>query len=88
MYNIVSNPTLTNVTFSGNSAPIGGGMHNLGSNPTLTNVTFSGNTAGGGCRGADDGPAGFVLHELYPSSESSNSCNSAARNFVPAMTQL
>lgn len=44
MRNIISNPTLTNVTFNGNSAPFGGAMHNLGSNPTLTNVTFKGNT--------------------------------------------
>ena len=46
-----SNPTLMNVTFSGNTAYSGGGMSNWNSsNPTLTNVTFSGNTAdyGGG----------------------------------------
>jgi hypothetical protein len=28
MYNDHSNPTLTNVTFSGNSATYGGGMYN------------------------------------------------------------
>ncbi len=43
-------PTLTNITFSGNSAQNGGAMFNLGprdgaSSPTLTNVTFSGNSA-------------------------------------------
>jgi hypothetical protein len=46
-----SSPTLTNLTFSGNSAQFGGGgMYNYRSNPTLTNVTFSGNSAvsGGG----------------------------------------
>ena len=46
-----SNPTLTNCTFSGNSARNGGGMYNYRSNPTLTNCTFSGNSAsnfGGG----------------------------------------
>ena len=46
-----SSPTLTNVTFSGNSADQGGGMHNSGSSPTLTNATLSGNSAtsyGGG----------------------------------------
>ncbi|GAB4277226.1 MAG: hypothetical protein Kow0080_28050 [Candidatus Promineifilaceae bacterium] len=51
MYNTSSNPTLTNVTFSGNAANHGGGMDNAGSSPTLTNVTFSNNTAswaGGG----------------------------------------
>ncbi len=52
MFNYNSSPTLTNVTFSGNSAPYGGGMFNYyNSSPTLTNVTFSGNSAsidGGG----------------------------------------
>jgi len=46
-----SSPTLTNVTFIGNSANKGGGMFNHNSsNPTLTNVTFSENSAdqGGG----------------------------------------
>ena len=48
-----SNPTLTNITFSSNTANAsGGGMYNYSSSsPTLTNVTFSSNTAstdGGG----------------------------------------
>jgi hypothetical protein len=48
MYNFSSSsPTLTNVTFSDNSAFTGGGMWNgASSSPTLTNVTFSGNSAG------------------------------------------
>jgi LPXTG-site transpeptidase (sortase) family protein len=46
MYNDKSDPTLTNVTFSSNTAVIGGGMYNYRfSNPTLTNVTFSANFA-------------------------------------------
>ena len=51
MYNESSSPSLTNVTFSGNSSPKGGGVYNYLSNATLTNVTFSGNIAtveGGG----------------------------------------
>jgi predicted outer membrane repeat protein len=52
MVNDQSSPTLTNVTFSGNSAvDYGGGLDNYDeSSPTLTNVTFSGNSApiGGG----------------------------------------
>lgn len=55
MINDSGSPTLTNLTFSGNSADYGGGMYNFGENgnssPTLTNVIFSGNTAtyyGGG----------------------------------------
>ncbi len=46
-----SSPTLTNLTFSGNTAGVGGGMINYESSPWLTNVTFSGNSAsshGGG----------------------------------------
>jgi len=52
MLNSQSNPTVTNCTFSGNSAGIwGGGLSStLNSFPTITNCTFSGNTApvGGG----------------------------------------
>ena len=56
MYNNDSSPTLTNCTFSENTAPIGGGMYNYDSNPTLTNCTFSGNQAlffGGGMYNMD-----------------------------------
>ncbi len=47
MYNTNSStPTVTNCTFSGNSADFGGGMYNEGfSSPTVTNCTFSGNSA-------------------------------------------
>jgi uncharacterized repeat protein (TIGR01451 family) len=52
MHNDTSDPTLINVTFSGNLARRGGGMYNGDySDPTLTQVTFSGNEAyddGGG----------------------------------------
>jgi hypothetical protein len=48
MYNYNSSPTLTNVSFSGNTAVYrGGGMFNDDSSPTLSNVTFSGNSADG-----------------------------------------
>jgi len=48
MFNRASSPTLTNVTFSNNSAEeSGGGMYNEDGNPTLTNVTFSGNSSQG-----------------------------------------
>ena len=49
MYNFdYSSPTVTNCTFSYNSARgYGGGMYNVNnSSPTLTNCTFSGNSAG------------------------------------------
>ena len=49
IYNDQSSPTLTNLTFSGNSASwYGGGMYNYQGNPTLTDVTFSGNSASSG----------------------------------------
>jgi predicted RNase H-like HicB family nuclease len=51
MFNEGSSPTLTDCTFSGNSAGLGGGMANFyASSPALTNCTFSGNSAtrGGG----------------------------------------
>jgi predicted outer membrane repeat protein len=52
LYNDNGSPTLTNLTFSGNSATVGGGgLYNFTGSPTLTNVTFSGNSAsydGGG----------------------------------------
>jgi predicted outer membrane repeat protein len=52
MYNYRSNPSVTNVTFSNNSANSGGGIYNDDfSIPILTNVTCSGNSAsvsGGG----------------------------------------
>jgi predicted outer membrane repeat protein len=51
MYNESSNPTLTNVTFSGNTTTrSGGGLSNYLSSPMLSDVTFNDNTAnyGGG----------------------------------------
>lgn len=53
MYLYQSSPTLTNVTFTANSAQYGGGgMYNYNySSPMLTNVIFSGNSAGHGAGG-------------------------------------
>ncbi len=57
MYNYSGSPTVTNCTFSGNTAPgsygcpgRGGGMYNENSSPMVTKCTFSGNSAiyGGG----------------------------------------
>jgi hypothetical protein len=48
--------TITNSTFSGNSADFGGGIFNNGGTMTVTNSTFSGNSAisaGGGIANAD-----------------------------------
>jgi len=48
IYSYEGNPTLTNITFTGNTAVGGGGMYIEQSNPTLTNITFGGNLARGG----------------------------------------
>jgi hypothetical protein len=67
MYNSSSNPTVTNCTFSGNSAfdvsgsGYGGGMYNIDSSPTVTNCMFIGNSGtnvgGGMCNwGASSSP--------------------------------
>ncbi|MDO7873514.1 right-handed parallel beta-helix repeat-containing protein [Hymenobacter sp. ASUV-10] len=46
MNNSSSSPTVSNCTFSGNTAYSGGGMSNTtGSNPVVRNCAFSGNTA-------------------------------------------
>ncbi len=53
-----TSPTVTNCTFSGNSAGFGGGMFTNDSSATLANCTFSGNDAtvnGGGMRNAAGG---------------------------------
>ncbi len=47
MYNYSSNPTLTNVTISGNNAEDnGGGIHNRNSSPNITNSIFRENVSG------------------------------------------
>jgi len=59
MVNFVSSPTVTNCTFSGNTATsYGGGMYNASSRSTVTDCTFSGNTAGagGGMYNSDSSP--------------------------------
>ncbi len=60
MLNDASSPTVTNCTFSDNSADRGGGMYNSNSSssPSVTNCTFSGNTAlaGGGMKAFNSSP--------------------------------
>jgi len=54
-----SSPTVTNCTFSGNSACAGGGMYNDSSSPTVTNCTFICNSAladGGGMNNENSSP--------------------------------
>ncbi len=60
MHNYYGSPTVTNVTFSGNSARnAGAGMYNYYSHPTLTNVTFSSNWA-------DDAAGGMFVERGNP----------------------
>jgi len=71
-YNWKSDPMLSNVTFSGNSADQGGGMYNdVDANPTLRNTIVANSIAGGDCSGEDtiisagynldsDGTCGFT----------------------------
>ena len=65
MYNyLFSFPTLTNCTFTDNTANYGGGMFNDDSSPTLTDCTFTDNTAnyGGGMRNVDNAGLGGGMH--------------------------
>ena len=63
MFSVNSSPSLSNLTFSGNSANNnnGGGMSNIDSSPTLTNVNFNGNSAnnnnGGGIFSGSGSPS-------------------------------
>ena len=70
MYNLGGSPTVTNCTFSGNSASSGGGMYNdWGSSPMVTNCTFSGNLAPG-----DGGPSGGGMCNASGSSPTVTNC--------------
>ena len=87
MFNDSSSPTLTNVTFSGNSAEdSGGGMFNYDiSNPTLTNVTFSGNSAtdGGGIMNNNSNP---TLTNVTFSNNSASNGGGGMENYYSSPT--
>ncbi len=68
MYNVDSDPTLSNVTFTANSAHYGGGgMYNYDSNPTLNNVTFTANSTDhdGGGMYVDDDSSPFISNSIF-----------------------
>ncbi len=58
MYNDSSSPTVTNCTFSGNTALSGGGMFNFNSSPSVIDCTFTDNGAfsGGGMTNDNSDP--------------------------------
>ncbi len=91
MLNIGGSPTVSNVTFSGNSAWVdGGGMVNaLTSNPTLTNVTFSGNSASSG-GGMISGPGNPTLTNVTFSGNSASINGGGMFNFSnnPTLTNV
>jgi predicted outer membrane repeat protein len=89
MYSIGGSPTLTNITFSGNSASSGGGMYSQSSRPQLTNVTFSNNFAGG--RGGGiykvDSSTTLVNCVLW-GNEANGSTDQSAQIFLPGTSAI
>jgi predicted outer membrane repeat protein len=63
IYDEISNLTVNNCSFSGNSAPSGGAIADAGGNLTVNNCAFSGNTANG--TPPFDGKGGAIA--AYPS---------------------
>ena len=59
MFNSSSSPSLTNCSFTSNSANFGGGIYNVSSSPSLTNCSFTSNTAnnGGGIQNSNSSPS-------------------------------
>jgi hypothetical protein len=90
MYNDIGSPTLTNVTFTSNSAQFdGGGMYNNGGSPTLTNVSFNANSAnddGGGMVNWDGSNAS--LTNVIFSGNSANDSGGAMYNVYSSPTLL
>jgi LPXTG-site transpeptidase (sortase) family protein len=88
MYNDSSSPTLTNVTFSGNSAHFGGGLANRSSSPILENVIFSGNSAAGfgGGMGNINGSIPKLTNVTFSSNSAYFGGGMANENSYPALT--
>ncbi|WP_342472656.1 InlB B-repeat-containing protein [Metasolibacillus sp. FSL H7-0170] len=90
MHNYNSSPTLTNVTFEGNTASDGGGMHNYNSSPALTHVTFSSNTApysrGGGMYNIGGSPT--LTHVIFESNTASYGGGMYNNNSSPTLTRV
>ncbi|MCJ7696292.1 MAG: hypothetical protein MUO40_12840, partial [Anaerolineaceae bacterium] len=91
MFNILnSNPTLSNLTFTNNSATYGGGMFSDNSSPTLTNVTFSDNYAKGSGGGMYNNHASPTLTGVTFSSNSADSGGGIFNNnnSLPQLTNV
>ena len=83
-----SSPMLTNCTFEGNSARMGGAVHNWNSQPTLVNCTLSGNSAsyaGGGIWNEGSSP---VLTNCTFEGNSAESIGGAMANAFYASPRL
>jgi len=96
MYIDNSSLTVSNCTFSGNTAPVagmpaglGGGMHNANnSSPTITNCTFSGNSAnqgGGGMCNSNSSPT-VTDCTFFDNSTRFGGAGMANRNSSPTIT--
>jgi formylglycine-generating enzyme required for sulfatase activity len=87
--NFSSSPTLSHVTFSGNTAKWGGGMYNYSNSPNLTQVTFSSNSAdnGGGMYNSNCSP---ILTEVTFSGNTTAGNGGGMNNYVssPVLTNV
>jgi parallel beta-helix repeat protein len=86
MYNDASSPTVSNCTFSGNSATAGGGMLNDASSPTLTNCTFSGNSAGHGGGGMANSSSSPTVSNCTFSGNSADKYGGGMYNYYSSPT--
>jgi len=88
MYNTISSPTVSNCTFSGNSAGTdGGGMKNAhNSSPNVTNCTFSGNSASYGGGMLHDGNASPMVTNCTFSGNSASDYGGGMYNYSSSST--
>lgn len=73
MYNDNASPSLTNCSFTNNTADYGGGMYNFYSNPHITNCSFTNNTV-------DNGGGGMYNDYSSPPTTNCSFTNNKADN--------
>ena len=89
MYNNSSSPVLTNVSFHGNTAQVGGAMYNqFNSNPTLTNVSFYGNTARAGGGMLNDSSSPVLTNVSFQGNYSEAGGGMCGNNSSPVLTNV